>query len=513
MNRPDKPASESERVRALRLALRLSQRELAEEWGLSPTAIAKWETGSNPVPGPVRKLLEIYEHELAARDAFVERDSNFLTRGFNGIVAYGTWVFFRRTFGIAGVLPSAAAHDALARQFANHLAKHRGVLMKLGQRALYLDRMLSPRERDALAKLRDHARPMSTATVQRIFRETFGKEPRALFTRWDPRPARRGSIGQVHRARIEGREVAVKVQYPDSRSAIEADLTAGSLMDRWLTTMWPAQEPGVVFEEIRARFLEECDYAKEAQTLRRFRAFWRDDPRVVIPDVIDELTRGPILTMEWCGGVHWEDWIPTARVAERVTFAELVWDFYWGSLYAHGMLNVDPHTSNFLFLPSSTACIDFGCTKVLDPAFHVFFKDLSRATCEGRWLDTWNLAVERGLARPDGEPDIIPRVCAWMLLPMLVEGPFRITAEYLEGLLDTLKRPAIRKTTSMSRDTLFLHQVQLAVSSILTDLDVRVDYRSRFVALLYPDREPPKPLSAGELAAFGIDLARLGARS
>jgi transcriptional regulator with XRE-family HTH domain len=82
------------RIRALRTTLRLSQRELADEWGLSPGAIARWETGSNPVPGPVQKLLEIYEGELSGAGPLHERDSSFLARGFNGIVAYGAWVFF-----------------------------------------------------------------------------------------------------------------------------------------------------------------------------------------------------------------------------------------------------------------------------------------------------------------------------------------------------------------------------------------------------------------------------------
>jgi len=97
----------------------------------------------------------------------------------------------------------------------------------------------------------------------------------------------------------------------------------------------------------------------------------------------------------------------------------------------------------------------------------------------------------------------------WMLLPMLVEGPFRISAAFLRGLLDTLKLPIVRKTANMSRDTIFLHQVQLATYSMLANLDVPVDYRARFVARLYPDQEPPPPLPEAAFAPFGIDVARL----
>jgi len=365
--------TDAKRIVALRTALGLSQRELADEWGLSPAAIARWETGSNPVSGPVRKLLAIYEGQLSDSGVEPAEDSSFLSRGFNGIIAYGAWVFFRRTFGVAGTA-STAAHDAMARQFANHLAKHRAVLMKLAQRALYLDPLLSAEEREALARLRDHARPMTIATVHRVFRHTFGADPRALFASWDPRPAAHGSIGQVYRATLEdGRRVAVKVQHPDARDSISEDLAASPLMDRWLTTMWPAQQTGVIFEEIRERFLEECDYTKEAEHIRRFRESWATDTRVTIPGVIDEHTRGSIITTEWCEGSRWEAWFPTASVADRARFAELVWDFYWGSLISEGRMNADPYTGNFLFLPRTTACIDFGCVKVVTEPFHAFF--------------------------------------------------------------------------------------------------------------------------------------------
>jgi transcriptional regulator with XRE-family HTH domain len=504
------PTPDAERIRALRTALRLTQRELADEWGLSPAAVARWETGDNPVPGPVRKLLEIYEGELAAPGAFVEGDASFLARGFNGIAAYGAWVFFRRTFGIAGTAASGA-HDALARQFANDLSKHRGVLMKLGQRALYLEPLLSEHEREALAKLRDHAQPMSSATVHRLFRQTFGADPQALVASWDPRPARRGSIGQVYKARLaDGRWVAIKVQYPGLRQSI-AELDAHAL-DGWLTRVWTSQQGGILFDEIRERFLEECDYAAEAASIRRFRAIWRDEPRVVIPDVVDELTAGPILTTEWCDGARWEDWVEAVGGDERRRFAALAWDFYWGSLYAHGLLNADAHTGNFLFLPDRTAFIDFGCIKVVSPAFHTFFREMSKAVCEGRWRDVADLTMAQGLVVPDADLDVAPRLCVWMLLPMLVEGSFRISAGYLRGLIDALLAPMVRRSTCVSRDSLFLHQVKLASYSMLASLDVAVDYRARLIAQLYPDREPPPPLSPGALAAFGIDLDRLDAK-
>jgi hypothetical protein len=162
-----------------------------------------------------------------------------------------------------------------------------------------------------------------------------------------------------------------------------------------------------------------------------------------------------------------------------------------------------------LFLPDRTAFIDFGCVKVVRPEFHTFFCEMSKAVCEGRWRDVATLTMEQGLVARDAELDIAPRLCVWMLLPMLVEGPVRISAGYLRGLIDALLAPAVRRSTCVSRDSLFLHQIKLASYSMLASLDVAVDYRARFVAQLYPDGEPPPPLSASALAAFGIDLDRV----
>lgn len=217
-------------------------------------------------------------------------------------------------------------------------------------------------------------------------------------------------------------------------------------------------------------------------------------------------SRGGILTTEWCEGMRWEDWFPSASPSARSQFAELVWDFYWGNLITDGIMNADPHMGNFLFMPRATALIDFGCVKLVTPSFHTFFQATARAVYEGRWLDVWRQTVAAGLAVPTSEPDIIPRLWVWMLLPMLVGGPFRISATFLRGLLDTFSLPIVRKTANMSRDTIFLHQVQLATYSILSNVDVAVDYRSRFVARLYPNQDPPPPLSPAAFAPFGIDL-------
>jgi hypothetical protein len=484
----------------------MSQRELAAEWVVSAAAIAKWELGSHALPGPIRKLMAMYEAELAGAAPARDGPSSLLSRGFNGLGAFGIWTLFRYGFGAAGRLPSTSAREVLMRQLANRVAHSRGLLMKLAQAAGFLDPLLSSSERDALAKLREGAKPMSTTAVFRIFRDAFGVEPHHLFAEWGSVPVRRGSVGQVHRARTkDGRHVAVKVQYPSVRKQMETDLHLVRLFDSWLAASWPAQEQGVVFAELSERFLEECDYESEARHGLAMKARWEGDPRIFIPAPIAELSRGAILTTDWCPGRHWEDFVASATVADRLLAAEAIWDFYVGSLYRFGVFNADPHPGNVLFERERTTFLDFGRVKSLTREFYGYFVEVSRAVCERDWLRVHRLSVDSGLVK-GARPVDLARHCCWLWLPMLVDS-MRLSPEYcIQSTREILLCGPAQQTMSMNRDSVFMHQLHLCVYTMLSLLDLRVRYRDRLLKVLYPKGDAPPPYAPSELASFGIDL-------
>src|SRR5260370_16186679 len=187
----------------------------------------------------------------------------------------------------------------------------KGVMMKIGQMASYVDGGLSPAVRRTLARLQDSVPPMSAALAAAVVEEEPGAPPERAFARWDPRPVAAASIGQVHRAVThDGRAVAVKVQYPGIAETIAADLRNVALLRRMLRIAAPAQDVDALLSELRDRIGEELDYRREAANQRLLADYYDRHPTIPIPGVVSELSTRRLLTSELSSGV---------RFAERAT--------------------------------------------------------------------------------------------------------------------------------------------------------------------------------------------------
>ena len=163
-----------------------------------------------------------------------------------------------------------------AEDVADTLGAMKGVMMKIGQMASYVDDGLSPAVRRTLARLQDSVPPMTPELATAVVAEELGAPPERAFAHWDPQPIAAASIGQVHRAvTLDGRPVAVKVQYPGIADIMAADLRNVSLLRRILRITAPAQDVDALVTELRDRVLEELDYRREAANQRRFAALLR----------------------------------------------------------------------------------------------------------------------------------------------------------------------------------------------------------------------------------------------
>ena len=173
-----------------------------------------------------------------------------------------------RLFAAAGEQRQQLRED-LALQTAEDvtgtLGAMKGVMMKIGQMASYVDDGLTPAVRHTLSRLQDSVPPMSPPLAAAVIEEELGAPPEHAFARWDPRPIAAASIGQVHRAvTLDGRAVAVKVQYPGMAETIAADLRNVALLRRMLRITAPAQDVDALLTELRDRVVEELDYRREA---------------------------------------------------------------------------------------------------------------------------------------------------------------------------------------------------------------------------------------------------------
>ncbi|HXW59498.1 MAG TPA: AarF/ABC1/UbiB kinase family protein [Solirubrobacteraceae bacterium] len=272
-----------------------------------------------------------------------------------------------------------ASEEALARrqlqtakQIVAALGTMKGAAMKLGQVMSFLDVGLVPEEhRDEfqreLAKLRDAAPTVSFKQMRKVVEQDLEAPLGEVFERFEPEPIAAASIGQVYRATLaDGRDVAVKVQYPGVAAAVRADMQNLEMIMRLLKRMTPAMDVKAVAGEIRGRIVEELDYELEAQNQRALARIFAGHPFIVVPDVVTSLSRERVLVSEFVEGAGFEE-VKDYPQAQRDRVGEIVMRFFLGCMYRHRQFSGDPHPGNFLLLADGrVAFLDFGLFKRMD---------------------------------------------------------------------------------------------------------------------------------------------------
>jgi predicted unusual protein kinase regulating ubiquinone biosynthesis (AarF/ABC1/UbiB family) len=309
-----------------------------------------------------------------------------------------------------------AAQEALARrqletakQIVAALGTMKGAAMKLGQVMSFLDVGLVPEEhreefQHELAKLRDAAPTVSFKQMRKVVEDDLEERIADVFEEFDEEPIAAASIGQVYRARLaeDGREVAVKVQYPGVAAAVRADLQNLDMIMRLLRRMTPGLDVKAVTREIRERIAEELDYELEAQNQRALARIYRGHPFIVIPEVISELSREHVLVSEFARGAGFEEFKEYPR-EQRDRIGEIVFRFFLGSLYRHRQFSGDPHPGNFRLLEDGRmAFLDFGLFKRMERGAVELELACQRAVSEGDAQALHGLLAQEGFL-PDPE--------------------------------------------------------------------------------------------------------------
>ena len=261
-----------------------------------------------------------------------------------------------------------STHAKAGRQIRNELELLRGPLMKLGQ-ALSLHTEIVPEEMLAeLTKLQMEAPGMHPSLVHAQFKASMGRAPEQVFQHFEAQPFAAASLGQVHRAQLrDGTRVAVKIQYPGIRAAIQSDFQAFRSMS------FPAQLSGhlpkAALDEIETQIVAETDYLREADHIKFFWNGLQPLQFVSVPEVYREYSTDRILTMSVVPGQHLDAFLaqrPPQRSRDLVG-ERLLELFYFQVLILH-TLHADPHWGNYLFNDDGRiGLVDFGCVKRLGP--------------------------------------------------------------------------------------------------------------------------------------------------
>lgn len=258
----------------------------------------------------------------------------------------------------------------LAERLVAVLGTMRGAAQKLGQTLSMLDGgLIPPSHREEfqakLAQLQDNAPKVPWAKMRKQIESDLGERLGSAFQEFDETPVAAASIGQVYRAVLhDGRQVAVKVQYPGIDTAVRADLKNLSLfMKVYGRTVHEGLDVQQLASELEARVLEELDYELEANNTRMVASAYNGHPFIRIPRVIRELSGERVLTTEWVDGKPLSS-VYDADLATRNRVSEILFRFYSGTPYRLHMYSGDPHPGNSLVLADGTlAFLDFGLFK------------------------------------------------------------------------------------------------------------------------------------------------------
>jgi predicted unusual protein kinase regulating ubiquinone biosynthesis (AarF/ABC1/UbiB family) len=263
-------------------------------------------------------------------------------------------------------------HIEAAEQIVTALGTMKGAAMKLGQVMSFLDVGLVPEDyreefQRKLAALRDAAPKVSFKDMRKVIEEELEDPLGEIFSEFDEDPIAAASIGQVYRARLaDGRDVAVKVQYPGVNSAVRADMQNLGLLLRLMKRIAPGIDAKAIGEEVRHRVIEELDYELEAQNQRSLARIFRGHPFIVVPDVVTSLSRERVIVTEFVAGTGFEELKERpSDVRDRV--GEIVFRFFLGCLYRHRQFSGDPHPGNFMLMEDGrVAFLDFGLYKRME---------------------------------------------------------------------------------------------------------------------------------------------------
>ncbi len=392
-----------------------------------------------------------------------------------------------------------------AEDVAATLGTMKGVLMKLGQMASYVDDGLSPAARRTLSRLQDSVPPMSPELAAQVVIEELGLPPERAFATWDPEPIAAASIGQVHRAIThDGRAVAVKVQYPGIAETIEADLGNVALLRRMLKITAPSQDVDALLAELRDRVTEELDYRSEARNQQMFARFYDGHPTIVVPGIVGELSTRRVVTSELADGARFAE-LASWPQAERDLAAETIYRFVFRSLYQAHAFNGDPHPGNYLFGGGGRVTfLDFGLVKHFTDEEMRPLAAMAKNLCVDKDPEAFRRAMEQaGFLVPDA-PVPTSEVVEHMAVfydTVREPGPMTMTGEYASAVTRRFFdfRSPLAAYARIPRSYVILQRINLGLFALLGEMSATADWR-RIAEEIWPFVQAPPctPMGAAE---------------
>jgi predicted unusual protein kinase regulating ubiquinone biosynthesis (AarF/ABC1/UbiB family) len=385
---------------------------------------------------------------------------------------------------------SVVLSSATARRLSETLADLRGAAMKLGQMlSLQGEELLPPEFTEALATLRSQAHLMPEAQVRQVLEREFGGDWRGLFSEFDFEPIAAASIGQVHGATAaDGRDLALKIQYPGVARSISSDVDNLGVVLRLARVLPVDLEIGPILEEIKRELHREADYRREADNTERYATLVADDPSVLVPRVHRDFSTRRVLATDRVHARPIEDLrSPEHSQERRDRVGERLIRLVLRELFTFRFMQTDPNFANYLFDPEHerVALLDFGSARRFTKRFTETYRRFIVSSVEEDRDSLIEAARELGFLRGDEEREALEgfaELCRLFTEALQFQGRY----DFPESDLALRAREAGLEALYQQRlpqpppDALFLHRKLGGSFFLLSHIGARVDCHSLY---------------------------------
>ena len=265
-------------------------------------------------------------------------------------------------------------HEDNAEDVYNALSELKGSALKVAQ-MLSMEKNVLPRQyTNKFVMAQYSAPPLSGPLIVQTFIKQFGKTPQQMFDTFEMKAANAASIGQVHRATKDGKELAIKIQYPGVAESIKSDLKIVKPIAFRLLEL-SEKEFDKYIKEVESKLLEETDYELELKRSLEISSLCAHIPNLVFSKYYAEYASKRVLVMDWLPGLHLDEFLKTNPSQEiRDQIGQAMWNFYEYQVHIHKAVHADPHPGNFLMMEDGRlGIIDFGCVKEIPEDFYYHY--------------------------------------------------------------------------------------------------------------------------------------------
>lgn len=410
---------------------------------------------------------------------------------------------------------SSLADEARALKAA--LGNLKGPLMKVAQMLATIPEALPEQYARELLELQQRAPAMGFPFVRRRMAAELGPDWEKRFAHFEREAAAAASLGQVHRARgKDGRLLALKLQYPDMASAVEADIAQLALVLSIYKRLSPVIDPSEITAEIAARLREEIDYVREARHIALYGHMLKDEPRVTVPEVIPALSTARLLAMTWLDGTPLLS-LREAPEATRNKLAEALFSAWWRPFARFGVIHGDPHPGNYSARADlGINLLDFGCIRIFAPDFVAGVVGLYRALerddrkLAGEAYERWGFS-KLSYALIDAL-----NIWARFIYGPLLDDRVRTIADGVKPseygrreLVEVYRRLKALGPVTPPREFVFMDRAAIGLGAVFLHLRAALNFRRLFLAAIESfSTEALARRQAAALAEAGLTVPR-----